>query len=155
MNWLRQLLFRLQPLFRRRQIERELDDELQAHVEFATEANLAAGMSPVEARRAALRELGHVESMKERYRDQRSLPWLEELLQDLRYGARQLRKAPGFALAAIATLAIGIGSTTAIFSMVHSITLRPLPYPESERLVSIRENLQPANISSAPTPGAF
>ena len=91
MNWLHQIFFRLQPLFRRRQIEAEMSEEMRVHLEMATEANVAAGMSPAEARYAARREFGGVEQVKEAYRDERGLRWLEDGLRDLRFGARMLR----------------------------------------------------------------
>jgi putative ABC transport system permease protein len=95
------------------------------------------GMLPEEARREALIKLGGIEQTKEMYRDQRSLPWLEELFQDLRYGMRMLAKNPGFAAVAVLTLGLGIGANTAIFSLVNGILLVGLPYPAPEKLVSI------------------
>ena len=114
MNRLRQILFRLQPFFRRRKIEAELSEEMRAHLEMATEANIAAGMSPEEARLAALRASGGVDQAKEAWRDERGLRWVEDLLRDLRFAARALRKNPGFTLAVVATLAIGLSATTAM-----------------------------------------
>jgi len=114
-------------------------EEMQAHLDRLAENNVAAGMSPEEARYAAQRAFGGVEQIKEQARDQRGLPWLEDLAADFRYGARQLRKAPGFALVAILTLAIGIGATTSIFSIVNSVILRPLDLPDSGQLVLIQE----------------
>jgi putative ABC transport system permease protein len=136
MSWLRPLLIRLQPLFRRRQIEAELADELRSHLEFATEAHLAAGLSPAEARRAAQRELGGVEQIKESYRDQRGLPWLDQLHQDLRAAVRSLRKTPGFTAVAILALAVAIGVNTTVFSLVNGFLLRPLAPLRSHELVT-------------------
>src|SRR5688572_9790470 len=96
MSWLRKIIFRFEPFLRRKRIEGELSEELQVHLEMATEANIAAGMTPAEARHAAQREFGGIEQVKESYRDERGLPWLEHLLQDLRFAARWLRKSPAF-----------------------------------------------------------
>lgn len=136
MRWLRSLLFRLQPLLRRRQIEAELADELRSHLEFATEAHLAAGLSPAEARHAAERELGGLEQIKENYRDQRSLPWLDQLQQDLRAAFRSLRKTPGFTAVAILSLAVAIGVNTTVFSLVNALLLRPLAPLRPDELVT-------------------
>lgn len=119
--------------------EREMADEMQAHIDGLTERNVAKGMSPEQARYAAMQAFGHVEGIKEECRDQSGWRWLFDLGQDFRYGARQLRQAPGFAAVAILTLAIGIGATTAIFSIVNNIVLRPLPYEDADRLVVLRE----------------
>ena len=139
MSWSARSLRKLRALFRKETLDREMSDEMRHHVELQTENNLAAGMKPAEARFAAQRQFGHAEGIKETVRDTRGIPWLEELGSDLRYGARQLRKAPGFALIAILTLAIGIGATTAIFSIVNSVALQPLPYADSGRLVEISQ----------------
>jgi predicted permease len=137
MKRIREVLFRLQPFFRRKKIETGLSEEIQSHIEMATEANIAAGMSPKEARYAALREFGGVEQIKERYRDERGIRWLEELFSDIRFAARSLRKSPGFTSVAVLTLALCIGANSAVFSVVHAILLKPYPWPEAERLVYV------------------
>ena len=120
-----------------------MSEEIRQHLAALTERNLAQGMSPDEARQAAERLFGHVEGVKEQCRDLRGLPWLESLLRDFRYGVRLLRGQPGFAAAAIVTLALGLGTSTTIFSIVHAVILRPLPYPDPGRLISIYESLPP------------
>ncbi len=117
MNRLRQFFFRLQPLFRKRKIEAEMSEEIRLHLELQVEANLAAGMSPDEARYAAQRQFGGVDQVKESYRDARGLPWLENSWRDLRFAARTLRRAPGFSLAVMITLALCLGPNTAILSV--------------------------------------
>jgi putative ABC transport system permease protein len=136
MEWLRIFGARLRGLFRKRQLDSELDAELHEHLELLTEENIRRGMSPADARYAARREFGGVEQAKEVHREQRSIPFLDSLLQDLRFALRALGKRPGFAVVAILTLALGIGSTTAVFSVVDRILFRSLPYPHDERLVS-------------------
>ncbi len=116
------------------------------HLELQTQANFAAGMSPAEARAAAQRQFGHMDGIRETARDLRRFRWFEDMLQDVGYGWRQLRKAPGFTVAVVLTLAVGIGACTAIFAAANSLLLRPLPYPESGRLVVMRE-LRPPNYS--------
>ncbi len=127
---------RMRGLFRKRQLDGDLDAELRAHLEMLTEENIRRGMSPVEARYAARREFGGVEQSKELHREQRTISFLDALLQDLRFALRGLRNRPGFALVAILTLSLGIGSTTAVFSVVDRILFRSLPYPHDEELVS-------------------
>jgi predicted permease len=131
---------RLSGIFRKRQGDAEFAAELESHLQLHIEDNLRAGMTPEVARREALLKLGGVEQTKETYRDQRSLPFLESVIQDLRFGGRILRKSPGFTAVAILTLGLGMGATTTIFSVVNSVLLRPLPYKNSEKLLRIEES---------------
>src|SRR5215813_7349332 len=141
---LNNLKIKLRALLRKSEMERELDDELRYHVERQTEQNVRLGMSPEEARDAARKVFGGVEQAKEQSRDYRGVRWLEEVWQDSRYGLRMLRKSPGRTAVMCATLALGIGLTTGIFSLAYSVLLRTLPYPAPERLVSLH------NTSSIP-----
>lgn len=134
---LNDLLTRIRALFRRKAVEGELDDELRFHLERQVEKYVQSGMSREEAQRRARVEFGGVELAKEECRDARGVRFLETLFRDARYGARMLRKSPGFTVVAVLTLALGIGASTAIFSVVESVLWRPLPFPESERLTAI------------------
>jgi putative ABC transport system permease protein len=129
-------------MFRKRRRDRELAAELESHVQMQIDDSLRAGMTPEEARRQALVQLGGVEQTKEGYRDRRGLPWLETLVKNVRFGLRILRNNPGFTAVALLTLALGIGATTAIFTAAYATLLAPLPYPHSDRLVNVWSNFQ-------------
>jgi predicted permease len=135
MRWTYKLPLRFRSLFRKERVERELDEELQFHLERQIEENLAAGMAPEEARYAALRALGGVEHTKEQCRDQRRVNFIEDFVQDLGYSLRKLRREPGVAMAVALTLSIGIGATTAVFSTINTALIRRIPFTEPDRLL--------------------
>jgi len=118
--------------------EEILRAEIDDHLTRQTADNLRAGMTASEARRQALLKFGHVDAIKERYRDQRGLPFAETLLRDTRHALRRLRRTPAFTAAVLLTLALGIGANTAIFGVIDSILIRPLAYPNADALVAIR-----------------
>jgi hypothetical protein len=132
-----EIVRRLRTLGRSTDMEKRMGDEVRFHLEQQTEKNIRAGMAPDEARLAALMRFGGVESVKESVRDEYRPALVEDFWRDLRYGARVLTRAPGFAIVSILTLAMGIGAATAVFSLVEGVLLRPLPFPEPDRIVRL------------------
>jgi predicted permease len=135
LRWFYVVPLRLRSLFHRQQVEEDMDDELRYHVERKTEEGLANGLTREEARRLALIELGGIEQRKEECRDTRGLSWLEDFLQDLRFGFRWLRKSPGFSAIVILALALGLGANTTLFSLFNRVLLQALPVSHPEQLV--------------------
>lgn len=140
MRWTRKLRLRVRSLLRSAQVERELNEEFQYHVEHLIEDYIAAGMSPADARYAALREMGAIDQRKEECRDARGLTLIDSLCQDITYALRALRRTRTFSIVATASLAISIGANTTIFTFVNAVLLRSLPYPGSDRLVVLHEH---------------
>ena len=136
-RWLYTIPLRLRSLFRRQQVEQELDEEFGYHVERKTDQYIAQGLPPEAARRAAMRDMDGIERRKEECRDTRRVNLIRDLVQDARYGLRNLCRAKWISVAAVATLALGIGTNTALFSVVYTVLLRSLPFPDSDRLMII------------------
>ena len=141
MRFLRRLLARAAHFATARRSDRRLREEIEEHIALQTEENLRAGMPAAQARRQAVLKFGAVEAVREHYHAEHSLPVFENLAQDLRYAVRMLVNSPGFSLITIATMALGVGATTAIYSIIDATLLHPLPYPNPSELVRIQANL--------------
>jgi predicted permease len=141
MRFLRRIFIRLSNFATRRRADQRLRDEIAEHLALQIEENLRGGMAPAEARRQAALKLGAIQAIRERHHDEQSLPLIENLLFDLRYAVRMLVRSPGFSSIAIATMALGIGATTAIYSVIDATLLHPLPFPSPSELVRIQDDL--------------
>jgi predicted permease len=148
MDSLRRLLQRLRSVFPNAQMDHDLDAEMAAHLDLAIEENIQRGMAPKEARRRALVRFAGVEQARQQHRESRGLPWLDVLMQDLRFTFRTMRRDRGFTIIAVVILALGIGSNIAVFSVVNTILLRPLPFRDPQNLVRIVEKYSKAGESS-------
>src|SRR5213079_3055836 len=136
-HWLFTIPLRLRSLFRWAQADQELDDELRDHLERKTEEYVAQGMTQEEAHRRARLDLGGIEQTKEKCRDARRVNWIQDFVQDLRFGLRLLRKSPGFTAVAVLTLALGVGANTAIFTLLHASLWTPLPVSDPKEIFHI------------------
>src|SRR5215469_12599179 len=145
---LREVFNRVLSFLRSEQLDREVNEEMASHLEMAVEENLRHGMSAEEARRQALVRFGGVQQALEQHRESRTLPWVDVLRQDLRFTFRMLGRDFGFTVVAILILALGIGANIAVFSVVNTILLRPLPFPDAQQLVRIVEKDPKAGESS-------
>jgi predicted permease len=149
MRFLRRFLARFANFAIRRKTDQRLREEMEDHLALQTAENLRAGMTPAEARRQAVLKFGAVEAIREDYQSEQGLPFIENLLQDVRFALRMFAKSRGFSAIAILTMALGIGATTAIFSLVNAELLHPLPYPHPEELVRIEDDLPGAGATDA------
>ena len=137
MKSLRALLARIAGVFGTSRSERDLSAEIDSHLQMHIDDNIRAGMSPQEAKRRAVIALGSVEGTKEAIRDRRGMPAFESLIRDARYGVRSLLKSPGFAIAGVVILGLGIGVNSAIFTVVNAVILKPLPFENADRIMRV------------------
>ncbi|MGH9667507.1 MAG: ABC transporter permease, partial [Bryobacteraceae bacterium] len=151
---LRRSLVGLLALTRKRRLDLELENEVRAHLELAERDAIARGLPPEEARWEARRRFGGIDQMKEQHRDRRGFPWLEALFRDFRYGLASLLRAPGFTIVVVCVLALGIGGTVAMYSVVDAVLLKPLPFAHPDRIVCVWEAPRPG-VVNATTPGQF
>src|SRR5712692_5026641 len=140
-RWLRQMTLRLRTLCQQDRVERELEEEFQFHIEQRIELEIARGRSPEEARLIALRAMEGLEKRKEECRDMRRVNYIDDLLRDLRYAGRNLRRSPGFATLVVLIMALGIGANTAVFSVVNAVLLKPLSFRDPDRIVTLSDFL--------------
>jgi putative ABC transport system permease protein len=139
MDWFRQFWFKVHGLWRSRDRDADMAEEMRSHLERLIAANRDAGMSAGEARSSALRQFGNVPSLQQRSRDEWRFRWLEEFHADVRFAIRQMRRSPSFTVVAAVTLALGIGANSAMFALADATLIRPLPYPDPDRLVMASE----------------